>query len=616
VRKKNPTYKNIGIYAACLLQGLCYIIPHSAAANNVDTFGIYIAPNAIIYANNSATVSVFSNMINSGILGSVKGSTIRMFGNHWRNTPGALFPDEWGINNPDAFTGVGGAFRFESSFTQFLAGGYSVSAKTGGDFPNLIIANPRSVYLDENTDTHVRGTLVLENGLLWLNGNNLLIGSKNPGAIAGYSESRFIATGNTNAGGYLYRAKVSGKLGSVVFPIGTQTGSYAPVSVMFNTDTAQDLHVRVFDILYNNATIGRTGNPTGVQQTWNIGQEDTLKVPAIVAIQHMVYNEGPSFTAHRGNSYISMYDFTKRAWDYQDPSTITNPGTFTTGTPIAAAYLNARIFTSLGQNTYLTKFTDIRTDSITLAKAALNPVRQPDGSFKLIYLFMVRNTGVLTVNTLHVIDSLSKVFTSPTTYSVVSVTATGNLVPNKSFDGETNTDLLMPSSTLTGPKTDTVTLVLNVITNKKDGYYYNTAAIQGILNGYNGTQYVFNNQSVNGMTPPAPATPTVPTPALLSASKYQMPEGFSPNGDGINDKLIIGSLGNNNAAIWIFDKQGAMVYRNMNYHNDWDGTYFNNNSGQSSGKKVEDGTYFYKVVVTETATGNQETYYGYLSIWR
>lgn len=615
--KINKTkYQLIRFTATCFLQVALLFCTKTAAANAVDTFGVYIAPNAVIYANTNAVVSVFSNMINNGTLGSVKGTTINMYGDLWRNTPTASFPDEWGINNSNSFTGVGGDFRFAGTFTQFLSGGYSVAAKSGTDFPNLIISNPRSVYLDENIDTHVRGTLRFVNGLLWLNGNNLLIGTNNPGAIDGYNENRYIATGNTTAGGYLYRAQVSNSLGSVVFPIGPQAGSYAPVSIMFNTNKPQTLHVRAFDNFYTNATIGRTGNLIGVQQTWNIGQEDTSKVPSIVAIQHSVYNEAAAFTAHRGNSYISMYDFTNRAWDYQDPSTISNPGTFTTGTPIATAYINARIFTTLGQNTYLTKMTNTRTDSITLGKAALTPIRQPDGSFKLTYMFLIRNTGVLTANTLHVMDTLTKVFPPPTTFSVVSISATGNLVPNKSFDGDNVTDLLMPTSTLTGPKTDTITLVLNVTTNKKYGYYYNTAYLQGALNGYNGAQYIFSNPSVDGIVAPAPGTPPVPTPAVLSPSKYQMPEGFSPNGDGVNDKLVITGLGINNAAIWIFNKDGGMVYKNMNYHNDWDGTYFTNLGGQSSVRKVEDGTYFYKVIITDATTGEQETFYGYISIWK
>lgn len=615
--KKYPAYKQVFIRLACIWPGLLLLSFNTASAGtSVDTIALYIAPNALFYVNNNSNLSVFSNVINSGMLGTVKGVTVNMFGDSWRNTATASFPDELGINNPNSFTGIGGTFRFGSIFPQYLAGGYSVTSKTGAAFPNLAVDNPRGVSLDENTDTHILNTLEFDSGLLWLNGNNLLIGGINPGSITGYTENRFIATGNTTQGGYLYRSKISSATGSVVFPIGTQAGSYAPVSVMFNTIKAQDLHVRVFDKIYTNAVIGRTGNPASVQQTWNIGQEDTAKVPAIVALQHMIVNEGAAFTAHRGNSYVSRYDFTRRAWDTLPPSGLNYPGTFTTGTPQQGAYINTRAFDSLGQNTYLTKTADTRTDSITLAKGALSPVREVDGSFRVTYVFLIKNAGSLTAHSLQVYDSLSKVFRSAARFSVSTVTASGNLVANNRFDGETITDLLQPASTLAPFTTDTVTLVLNVAINEKEAYYYNTASLKGFLNGFNGGLYVFNNLSVNGFTAPAPATKPIPTPVILSAAKYKLPHGFSPNGDGVNDKLVIGNLGNDNAAIWIFNKQGNLVYKSMNYHNDWDGYYYQNLGGQASNQKVEDGTYFYKAVITDATTGKQETYYGYISIWR
>jgi gliding motility-associated-like protein len=247
---------------------------------------------------------------------------------------------------------------------------------------------------------------------------------------------------------------------------------------------------------------------------------------------------------------------------------------------------------------------------------ALSPIRQPDGSYLVTFLFIIRNTGILPAQSLQVLDTLTKVFASPAKFSVGSVKATGGLAANNSFDGDAITDLLLPASKLGTHGTDTITLVLNVISDKNSGYYYNSATVKGILNGFNSTQYVFSNQSVDGITAPAPGTPPLPTPVLLSPAKYKMPEGFSPNGDGVNDKFVIGELGINNAAIWIFNKQGTMVYKNMNYHNDWDGRYNQNQGGQSSSKIVEDGTYFYKVVITEAGTGKEETYYGYLSIWK
>jgi hypothetical protein len=201
----------------------------------------------------------------------------------------------------------------------------------------------------------------------------------------------------------------------------------------------------VFDNIYRNAFLGTTGSPASVQQTWHMAQETNAIVPSIVAIQHIGSKEGAAFTAHRGDSYISMYDFTLRTWDTLPPSGVSTPGTFTTGAPQTGTYINARSLNTLGQTTYLTKTADTRTDSITLAKAALLPVRQADGSFLVTFLFLVHNTGNLPANSMQVLDSLDKVFTSPTTFSIVSVAASGNLVANNSFDGITNTDLLKTS---------------------------------------------------------------------------------------------------------------------------------------------------------------------------
>jgi gliding motility-associated-like protein len=614
VRKLASTYK-ILILITCTWQVPLLLSSTTAKAQAPkDTIALYISPTASLYVNGKSGVAIFSNVINSGIFGTAKGTTVNMLGDIWRNTPNASFPDEWGTNNPNAFTGIGGDFRFAGiTNQQYLVSGFSLTSKTGPFFPNIVIANARGMYLLRD-DAQVRGTLNFEIGLLNLNGNNLVVGQKDPGSIAGYDENRFVATGNTSQGGYLYRSRIASSSGSVVFPVGTQAGSYAPLSVMFNSTKPQDLHVRVFDNIYRNAFAGPTGSPASVQQSWNMGQEDTSTVPAIVAIQHMGQHEGAAFTSHRGNSYVSMYDFTLRTWDTLGPSGVTTPGTITTGTPRGGTYINTRILNSIAQTTYLTKTADTRTDSITLSKAALTPVRQPDGSFLVSYMFLVRNTGRLMTTNLKVLDTLDKVFTAPSTFSVVSVTTSGNLVPNKMYDGIAVTDLLLPVSTLAPLRTDTITLTVNVITNRRDGYYYNNASVQGTMTGANGRTYVIDNRSVNGMVPPDPATPSLPTPIILSESKYQLPQGFSPNGDGINDRFVIGSLGSNTASLWIFNKQGILLYRNMNYKNEWDG--ISNEGGPLSNRKVDDGTYFYKAVITETATGKSETYYGFISIWK
>jgi gliding motility-associated-like protein/uncharacterized repeat protein (TIGR01451 family) len=591
----------------------CYAGSVSASAQT-ETFGMYVAPNGNFFVNGNAIISIFSNVNNQGAFGSAKGATINLLGDRWRNGASAIMPDEWGYNNPNAFTGVGGLFRFAGQFPQYITGNFNTTNKTGPAFPNLSVANATGVYLDENTDAAIRGTLSFENGLFWLNGYNLTLGISKPGSFAGYNENRFVATGNTPKGGYVYISQVAGSTGRIIFPIGPQAGSYAPVSMLFNATQPQDLHARVFDNIYLNATIGSTGSPASVQQTWNIGQADTTTVPALVALQHINLREGAAYTAHRANGFISRYDFNLRTWDTLGPSGYITPGTYTTGSLQAGTFINARSLTIVGQNLYLTKTTDTRTDSITLSKAALTPQRQPDGSYLVTFRFLVRNTGAMTATNLSLTDSLDVIIPPPSQFSVVSVQASGQLVVNTKFDGSNDRNMLTAASTIAPLTTDSVTLTINVIPGQQSGFFYNRAYVSGNLNGYGGNVYTFSNRSVNGLTAPSPTAAPVPTPFILSPSKYQIPEGFSPNGDGINDKFVIGSLGAAQAEVWFFDKFGNYVYHSANYKNDWAGIA--NQGRQFYNQPVPDGTYFYKITITDPASGNKENFTGYVSIWR
>jgi gliding motility-associated-like protein len=612
VIKKRISYKKLFLRAGFLLHICCLLSGKVHAREPVDTFGFTIFSNATIYAHDKAQMGILSDVTNNGIFGSVPGSVVSMGGAKWTNATGSSLPDELGVNS---FSGKGGSFRFISNNRpQTFFPNFTLAGRSGISFPNLIVSNPFGVTI-EGSDAHVRNNLHFENGILWIDGHNLLVGTTDPGTITGYSDKNFVATGNTVSGGFLYRSKVSGASGNILFPVGTQAGSYAPLSIMYNATTPQDLHVRTFDDIYRNAFFGTKGSPLSLQQTWNIGQEDTVSVASIIALQHNETREGAAFTAHRSDSYISLYDFTARTWDTLPPSGLISPGTFTTGAPLKTTFINTRSLNSIGLNTFLTKASHLTADSLVLGKGALIPVRQPDGSFLVTFQFFVRNDGLYRADSLEVLDSLSNVFKSSMAFTVTSVTSTGNLIANNGFDGVTNTNLLLKTSTIAPNVTDTVTLVLNVKINVKEQYFYNTAIVKGVLNGYNNTQYLFSNGSVNGFTPPLAGARPVPTPVVLTEAKYIMPHGFSPNGDGVNDYFIIGNLGTSKAALWIFDKNGVYVYKNLNYKNDWDGTNNQNVGGALSNQKIADGTYFYKAVITDNL-GKQETYNGFISVWK
>lgn len=65
-----------------------------------------------------------------------------------------------------------------------------------------------------------------------------------------------------------------------------------------------------------------------------------------------------------------------------------------------------------------------------------------------------------------------------------------------------------------------------------------------------------------------------------------VPPAFSPNGDGINEMLVIEGISEYpDCVLTIFDGRGRRVYEQSAYNNDWNGTY--------QGRPVPDGTYFY-----------------------
>ncbi|NEW84572.1 MAG: T9SS type B sorting domain-containing protein [Mariniphaga sp.] len=72
------------------------------------------------------------------------------------------------------------------------------------------------------------------------------------------------------------------------------------------------------------------------------------------------------------------------------------------------------------------------------------------------------------------------------------------------------------------------------------------------------------------------------------------PEGFSPNGDGLNESLVFKGLIENypKSQLYIFTRSGQLVYQNeVGYENDWGGTTIK--STMANLELVPTGTYYY-----------------------
>ncbi|ADY51608.1 hypothetical protein Pedsa_1037 [Pseudopedobacter saltans DSM 12145] len=232
---------------------------------------------------------------------------------------------------------------------------------------------------------------------------------------------------------------------------------------------------------------------------------------------------------------------------------------------------------------------------IGLAKALIGVDKQIDGSFMLTYRFTLVNAGQIAIADLSLTDDLLSVFTDAD-FSVKSIKTDGtSLVPNLAYDGRTDKELLNVSSMLLPLSKEHVNIEVLVALNKSKGTYDNTAYVKGKSQG-DGT--VVDDESTDGLTPDpiviGDFSPNKKTPVTLEKGSVFIPEGFSPNNDGINDRFIIQNTSGKELHLEIYNRWGNVIYKSKNYQNDWDGKC---NQGIYFGEDVPSGTYYYIISI-------------------
>jgi len=80
---------------------------------------------------------------------------------------------------------------------------------------------------------------------------------------------------------------------------------------------------------------------------------------------------------------------------------------------------------------------------------------------------------------------------------------------------------------------------------------------------------------------------------VIYVKDLNIPNAFSPNGDGINDRFVITSLDYyKQVKISVFNSWGNLLYHNTEYHNDWSGVNTNN-------ENLANDTYYYIIEIPE-----------------
>jgi gliding motility-associated-like protein len=91
--------------------------------------------------------------------------------------------------------------------------------------------------------------------------------------------------------------------------------------------------------------------------------------------------------------------------------------------------------------------------------------------------------------------------------------------------------------------------------------------------------------------------------------EFEIPSGFTPNGDHANDTWIIDRPGGledlEEAVVSVYNKQGVLVFRSSGFDKPWDGTL--------NGRPLPADTYFFTI---DLQLRNKKTYKGIVTLLR
>jgi gliding motility-associated-like protein len=248
-----------------------------------------------------------------------------------------------------------------------------------------------------------------------------------------------------------------------------------------------------------------------------------------------------------------------------------------------------------------------------LTNAATTPEPSASNYYKIRFTITLGNNSSTELTQLSLKDELKATFPAPTSFTLLSkpkITSANSLLSlNPNFNGGNEPDLLLPAtSSLVANKRDTISFELLLEPNGFSGIAKNS--VLGLAIDKNAI--VLRDSSNNGFSwdPDSDGNPTnnnEVTPIQIDPLEFFIPEGFSPNNDGTNDRFMISGLNGKTISLLIYNRWGNKVYVNGNYDNSWEGTA---NIGGTLGKgKLPQGTYYY---IIEFLGGNGESINGFV----
>jgi large repetitive protein len=228
-------------------------------------------------------------------------------------------------------------------------------------------------------------------------------------------------------------------------------------------------------------------------------------------------------------------------------------------------------------------------------KKASEPELDSDGRFSWTYTITVYNDTNQDIDSVQVVDNMDDVFKdNGCTYEVTSIVAFGTLWANGLYNGSDITQtLISDSSYVRAGSINSIVIKVKVNTHSYVGKVYNQANLGGRIVGVGSriSNVLSDDISLSGLTDPT--VTDIPNVELL------IPDGFSPNDDSFNQTLIIRHADYTQLSLEVYNRWGNLVYKNYDYHGEWDGK----GTGNFLGKDLPAGTYYCVCKLTNKTTG-------------
>jgi gliding motility-associated-like protein len=276
-----------------------------------------------------------------------------------------------------------------------------------------------------------------------------------------------------------------------------------------------------------------------------------------------------------------------------------------TGSLLAISPSVSTVYTVIASQEGCKSYTTVPIEVRTCLRSVLGvtnaaDLREYGTVYKATFTVTVVNASVQKLDQVRLYTDLDATFSYPCTYTLIApprVLSSGSgLKTNPLFNGSTEQHLTVPSESELSPgKRDTLSFSVLIDPHGFRGVLKNSVIGYARASGYQ----MLSDSSNNGFSwdPDGdgdPANNNEMTPLDIRPIELFIPEGFSPDGDGLYDFFVIKGLNGRRINITIFNRWGDKVYEKDNYDNSWDGR--SNVNALSFGQgRLPESTYYYVV---------------------